>query len=604
MKMQLATWTLSASLMTVPALAADVVIEQLAPESSIFVVGATNVRQSLDHLKKTPLWDMIMSEELRQQREDMMEEFTKGIDEMVEELGVDRDTIQMPTGPGGMALYTAMDEELATSFLAVIASLDYGDNADKTYELLEAALAKAEDDQPGFSYDVGELNGHPMFSINLPEKEDDMNREAEFAMGPAMPDMRQVFGDIKAVHIVRCDSTFLFGSDKVGLTSAVETLDGDAGASMADRGDFQAIKGMLDASPDMYMVLTMKGMNRVVGMLDSSGMSAMVMPTVEAFFGDIQGFGSSTRIDGATAMMEGTHVVYMPNGKSGLPALFDHETGIGKVPSFVSSDAISYSRINMKFGEMKSFLKDVIDATPLLKMQAPPEALEQFLTTVESITSPLGAELHSVQLARKPLTKDSMASFIAMDCPDPQKFENAMNDLAAQMGMEPRDFIGHRIYSMDMSGMNPMGGGGGTVAIGIGGQMVFIGEGESVENGLRAIGNDGEGGLSTITAFTRAMGVVDADEVVAWGYADLPTSMEASIAKQKIAQAEMIEQYREWDPALADEMEAEFKDAMGPIDNVDWDFVSRYLGPAAWVVRSRDNGFVMRTYVLSGNGDN
>jgi hypothetical protein len=602
--MQLAIWTLSASLMTMPALAADVVIEQLAPESSILVVGATNVRQSLDQLKKTPVWDMIMSEELRPQREEMVKEFTTHIDEMVEELGVDKDSIQMPTGPGGLAVYTAMDEELATPFLAVLAVLDYGDHADKTYELLEAALAKAEEDQPGFSYDNGELNGHPMFSINLPAEDEEAVREPEFAMGPAMPDMRQMFGDIKAVHIVRCESRFLFGSDKVALINAVETLDGETSPSVADRGDFQAIKGMLDATPDVYMVLTMKGMNRVLGLVDSAGMSAMMMPTVKAVFGDIQGFGSSTRIDGPASMMEGTHVVYMPNGKTGLPALFDHQTGVGKVPSFVSSDAISYSRINFKFDEMTAFVKSVIDATPLLKMQAPPEALEQFLTTVRSITSPLGSQMHSVQLARKPLTAESMASFIALECLEPQKFEDAMNELAAEMGMEPRDFVGHRIYSMDMSGMNPMGGGGGSMGIGIGGQLVFIGASESVENGLRAIGNEDEGGLASVSEFTRALGVVDADEVVAWGYANLPATMEATIAKQKIAQTEMIEQYREWDPALADEMEAEFKAAIGPIDNVDWDFVARYLGPAAWVVRSRDNGFVMKTYILSGDGEN
>jgi len=31
---------------------------------------------------------------------------------------------------------------------------------------------------------------------------------------------------------------------------------------------------------------------------------------------------------------------------------------------------------------------------------------------------------------------------------------------------------------------------------------------------------------------------------------------------------------------------------------MDWDFVRRYVGPAVWTLRSVDNGYVTRAYIL------
>ncbi|MEM7229007.1 MAG: hypothetical protein AAF432_09355 [Planctomycetota bacterium] len=603
MKIQLASMALLVPMLGAPALAADLAVEQLAPESTVLVVGATNVQKTMDSIKRTPLWDLWMSDELAEDRDEIIKDFTEGIEEMADEIGIDQDTIQMPTGPGGFALYTGTDADLGTPYLAVLAGLDYGEHADKTQELLEAAFAKADDEEPDFEYETGDLNGHTMWTIQLPEEDDADDFDDDFGMPPGMPDPSDLWGDVGEIYLVRCNNVFLFGTEMPGITNAVSTLDGDAGGSVADRGDFQSIKGMMGNSPDMYAVVMTKNLPKVVSTFDTMGMMGMAMPPVKALFGDIGGFGMSMQVDGPDAMMQGTQVVYMPNGKEGLPGLFDTSSGIGELPGFVSADTVSYSRMNVQFDKVDDVILSVINSTPLLKMQMPPDAIDEITGVVRAVCGPLGNEVHIVQTARKPYTADNMAQFMAMECPDPESFENAMNELAAQAGMEPRDFLGHRIYAMDMAGMNPMGGGMESVAIGIGGQTVFMGPAESVENGLRSIGQDDAGGLAANAKFSRAMNVINVDEVVGWGYSDLPNMMEASFAQQMAIQQATIDEYREFDPELADEMEQEIRDSMAGIEDIDWDFVGGYIGASVWVAQSTNQGYVIKTFVLEGDRD-
>jgi len=600
--MPFAVWTLCASMVTAPALAADVAMERLAPESSVFIMAASNVERTMNNFKQTPLFDMLMADELREQREEMQERFTEGLEQFVSELGIEKDDVQMPTGPGGFALYLARDEEFNTPYLAMIAALDYGEHADGTFEIIRKGLEQAEEDDPDFEYDVDELNGHPMFTIMLPKTEED-NAQDQMGFGPQMPDMKTLFGQTESMHIVRCDDVFLAGSDREGLVRAIETLDGDgAGNMLAERDDFISMRDMLGSSNDMYGAVLTRNLGSVVTMLDSGGMAGMFMPTVRAITGDIAGLGFSTRLNGPTAMTEMTSVVYMPNGKSGIPSLFDLETGIGQPPAFVSSDAISYSRMNVRFGDVRDVVSGVIDATPFIKMQAPPEELDKFLDSISAICTPLGDSVHTVQLASRPLDAETMSSFVAIECTNTQSFEDAMSAMSGGMGMNGRDFLGHRIYAMDMPMGLPMGGGMGgqtpEMAVGIGGQMVMIGETRSVEAGLRAIGRDDAGGLTENESYQRAMALLNVDEAVAWGYTDVTTTLEAGVQQQIAGQRSMIEEFREFDPDYADELERELESQMGALEAMDWDFVRRYVGPAVWTLRSVDNGYVTRAYIL------
>ncbi len=117
-------------------------IEQLAPPDSVVIVSVSNVAASVDRLQQTKLWELWKTPQVEQLRTDLVKQMTEHIDEMLQQLGVEKDTLVVPQGSVGFALYplTPQDMEEPSSGMLLVA--DYGENADKTGQLIEAAIAQ------------------------------------------------------------------------------------------------------------------------------------------------------------------------------------------------------------------------------------------------------------------------------------------------------------------------------------------------------------------------------------------------------------------------------------------------------------------------------
>ena len=572
-------------------------IEKIAPENSILVLGARNTAQAFENVKKTGLWAMWQSEKMKTLRADAMKQLDEAIKEAMKDLGVEEDSLAYPTGAAGLAVFTISNPDLGTPEIAMIAFADYGDQADKTEKLIKAALDKGAADGK-LEFEEKDVAGRTVLAIDLSK----MKPEAPPAgddfggMGLPVPSAEDILNSLIKVNYVREGSTLMLSSDMTALTDALDAIDGKGDAAgagkFAAREDFQNTVSQISGSgeSDAYVVLLTRDVMDLMG--EGGQMMMMMRPTLRALTGEVAGYGMGLRFDAGPAMAEQTVGIYMPSGKKGLTELVDNPTPRADVPAFVGADSLSYMTANFDFSGVMGVIKSVVNSNPMLAGQAA-EVMDQVEPMMTPIFNALGGKIVSAA------GKES--NVIALECKDPQGFENGFAALAAQGGLESRDFLGQRIYTMKegMASMMPMGGGDPQpMSIGIGGGFVFLGATPGVEQSLRATGNAGAPTLDKDETFQRAVNLLSKDPLVAWGYSDLVSTIDAMFKQQAAAAKASIEEVKKFDPDMAAEMEADAAKMAKIADELDPEFLKQYIGPTVWQMRSTDKGFVMNSYVL------
>ncbi|MCH8260036.1 MAG: hypothetical protein IIC46_07505 [Planctomycetes bacterium] len=587
-------------------------IEQLAPPDSVVIVSVSNVAASLDRLQQTKLWELWETPQVQQLRADFIEQLTERIDEMLEQLGVEKDTLVPPQGALGFALFPITPEDLDAPSSGMLLVADYGENADKTGELIDAAIAEA-DDNPDIKYEVQEINGLSVYSFDLSGLEFEEQIEPDFA--PAMPmpipmpmgDPSEMLTPPTKFHFVRDGSVFIVCTDLDRLTEAIQDEPGGDEPGLTEREDYQAIMDQLGES-DAYAILLMRDMGKMAAANDpmGMGMAGMMQEMLKTIIGDIQGAGLSLRLDSDSALVEETVVVYMPNGKSGLTALLDTETPRGALPAFVGPDTVNYVRLNFEFENLPDLVMQVMQIFAMM-MMPDPEMMQEIQNMVTRLCNTLGQEIHVVSTLTRPITAESFSTVLAVKCTQPQEFENFVAEFGPKGGFEPREFLGQRIYSreippMMMPGM-AMGGAAIEVSIGISGGYALFGPTAGVEQAMRAVGEVKLPSLEQEASYQRAVDALPNEPAVGIGYSNSADMFDATMKKNQLAAKQMIEQIKEFDPEVAAEIEQEQLAMLEQWEAIDADLLSQFIGPSAWYVRATDDGFIMRVYLLAPVGD-
>ncbi len=595
----------SLTLFAAPTMAETPPIEKIAPENSVLVLGAANATQAFENLKKTPLWTLWQSDKMKAMRADAMKQMDEGLKEMFQELGVEEDSLKPPTGAVGIAVFTVLDPDLGTPELSVMAVGDWGENAEKTDALVKAALDKGAKDGD-IEFEEKDVGGRNVYVIDLSKMQPPADDEGDQGMGMGgmggmpMPDPMDLVKGMTTMHYVRDGSTLMICSDMAALTDALDAVDGkgDAAGKFSQREDFRntiAQMGQLGNTIDAYGVLLTRDIMDIVGA--QNPMMMMVRPILRSLVGEVGGYSVGTQFDSDGAMSHQTIGVYMPNGKKALTELVDQPAPRGDLPGFVPAGTLNYMTMNFEFSGLMEVIKSVVAANPMLAMQAG-EVMPEIEKNMAPIFAALGSKVHRAST----MAGDTPSGVMALQCRDAQAFENAFGTMAGQGGLEARDFLGQRIYTVDpnMMPMMPMGGGapGASISIGIGGGNVYIGDTPGVEQALRSTGQTDASGLSKEAAFERAANFLGNDPVVGWGYIDTIGSAEATMKAQQAQTKAMIEDMKEWDPETAAEMEKELAGADDPMKDLDPAFLKQYIGPTVWKATSNDKGFVVNIYML------
>jgi hypothetical protein len=578
-------------------------IERLAPERSIVIASVDDYPQAMERFKRTGMWALWRSQEVQAVVTEPIEKIKTGIDEMLEELELDEDALVQPQGPVGLAVFgpDPNDPEARPGFLLVA---DFGAQAHKFNRLVDAMVEKARAEKD-LEVDEQEVLGRTVYTVDLSaiDFDDELDLdEPDFGPMNPLPELPQpddLIGAFEKVHWVRDGRRFMVCSDLPVLRRALETIDDDGQTRLSERTDFRAVRAQLGTA-DGYAVLLMPNLWQAMGGADPSVM--MVQAMVQSIVGDIRALGLGVRCNGQDAMVEETFALSMPDGTTGLSALVDQGTPRRDVPSFVSPDATAYTRMNFDFKGIPAFIRSLGQVNPMLG----PE-IDQFMfdngAKIEKVCNALGPEVYSVVTLSRPIDLTSLRTLYAIRSSGPEAVEAVLAEYAPQLGIEPRDFVGHRIYTMPFDPLMMAGGGmmppdAEGFSIGFGPGHVFLGTTTLVEDALRA-GGEKRPTLADDADAADAMAALDDGDLVAWGVLDLVDYVEFFADFDRLMEEQMIEQMREWDPEYADEMRREME-ARGPRlwERISPQLLRTYLGPMSWEIKADGRGFVGRYLLL------
>jgi hypothetical protein len=600
-------------------------IAELAPDSSVLIAGIDSAALTMERLKRTPIWDLWQSEQMLEMRAEFMGQVEEGLDEMLQELGLEREAVQPPTGQLGFVFFVVEDEEMGLPGPGFLMVADYGENADQTAELFEAAMKKAEEEGE-LQYEERDISGRTVRCFDLAasqeqgeeegqwdEEDEDLPPGMEGMSGPQ--DMMMQF--LQELYFVREGSAFLLCSNMEALQGAFEVCDGAAHDGLAQREDFRAVMRQIGDN-DFYAALLLRDLGPLIAANDPTMMMMTLGPMLGGIIGDIKGFGMGYRLDGPVAMLEQTVSVYMPNGKAGLTALLDTQTPRGELPAFVGPNALSYTAMNFEFDGVPALVERVMSMLPFLSM--PPGQGEADAPSPQEMIAQLfscfGRKVHVVQTLDRPIAVDSLKQLAAIECVKPDELDNFLSAMGPDIGMEGRDFLGRRVYTMDASNfamMAPMpvqpgmaAAGETSMSIGIGGALAFVGPTSAVEQALRTVADPQNASLGDEAAFQRACALLQNEKAIAWGYADVLDGMEAQMEVARLQMEQLMEELQAQDPDIAAELGDLNVSQMGAgmeiLEQIDYDLLRQYIGPSAWDAVATDDGFLIRSYTLAAEG--
>jgi hypothetical protein len=274
--------------------------------------------------------------------------------------------------------------------------------------------------------------------------------------------------------------------------------------------------------------------------------------------------------------------------KGGLFTLLDGEGAAFDPPSWIGADVAGVGRFNLRFERIVPMLEEIVKTLPP-DLQGLVSGGVQFVKgSFGRAFESMGPELYLVDTISKPFTATSSARIVAIKVRDELTVANAVSGIAAQTGMDSRDFQGAQIYD-DMEN---------SFALGLGFGWLFVGEPSGVENAMRRASNPGEAGAS-LAASDRFRRAVSATSPMGPGlvqsWTDDHQSLDYSIWSARNPLAMMR---AEWeglglDPEEVDEilqgMELEapaWMEDMPPVD-----LFKRYMDSSVFSLRSTPDGF-------------
>jgi hypothetical protein len=487
---------------------ADTTIADVAPPDSFLVVSVRDWEALRGAFGQTGLADLWDNPAIQDFVKEIMDEPAKQFEDALAEIGAEKDDIKMPTGTVGLSLaFLLEDDELKAHALLMA---DFGDEADATQELLVKLLDHGVD-QDKMQYDEDEYRDAIIYTISPNDADEE---EPNW-------DTSNPFRHIEHFYVARSDELFVFSTRQSLLDSAIDGIKGDDVDAVIGVDAYQAALAQHPAgahatavflSDPLLAVLRQGIAKSMVGVPEES------KPDIDAIFGalgllEIQAAGVAIRLNTDDAMMDQTYGIVVPK-KTGLVALFDHDTEPIDPPAFVGSDTANVFTLQFNFPGMIPVIDDVINALPADQQQYARPGFDQFRTMAQQTLDALGPRVHVVRTYTKPYSGDSQQITVAIQVSDELVVSNLLAMFAPQGGFEARDFQGNQIYSSEMA----------PFAIGLGFGSVFIGNEPAVEDALRYAGKPDAPRLATEDRFTHAITPLD-DEVVGFAFTDMDQTL-------------------------------------------------------------------------------
>ncbi len=579
----------------------DLAIERIAPENSFLVVGVKDVaalKTDYQNSGFARLWeDGPIRDFIEQMSGQSLDDMDGQFEQMIAEMGFDPEDFVMPTGGAGMAMYMAENDE-GIPMPATLSFANYGDNAEKFSGLIEKMLEEGVKND-AITYELNEIGTRVVYSIDIPQEVAELQGEMPQGMQVGglplpVPDIGAMIGSYDQMHIVRHRTSFFASTQMDRLAETLNLLDNDHATEFMLRDAYRGASRQIGTQQDVYGIFFVEPLMQAIAM--QQPMVMMVQPMIAMVVGDVQAMSVGMNLNAAGSDMDMTVGIFMPNGMMGLTSLMDENMPMTAPPSFVSPNAVSYSTTAMDFAGLLDVVAPLLGANPMMDGE---EMMNQINMMFGPMLDALGNKMYTVGMK----SDSGAGQMFAMECRDQQKFEEAFSGIAPMLGFQARDFLGNRIYGMDMGMLDVPAMPGTPDSLGIGGGHVFIGTSNAVEQALRAVADDQALSITEEPLYQNAVGAIPSGEYVSWGFTNIVEIVRSVMEQQQLAMQQMVEDMRQWDPELADELAAEAMASAEMFQMFDFEALDEYVGPMVGTVKAHDDGFVVKSRLLKAGSE-
>lgn len=576
-------------------------VGDLCPSNSVFVMRMDSPRTMIEELNGSSFGRLLDMEELRGPMQQMMTEMRGGLEMVFDETDMDLMTL---AAPGGMAMsiFATTDDETGATLPGLVIAADYGDEADRMVTRLMSVFRMSEE-EGDIRLESADMSGREITVLDFSGEPDldDLDDPGMGGMGMGMgfdPEamLESAFG---TMYLAQEGGHVLITSDEGAVRRMFDLADGDRVSTLTDRPDVAQIGEVLGDS-DVAMAFLLRDLPEMIGIVDQMGMTAMMTPILQQFTGRITAIAAGSSLDAESETSRSRIFVSMPDGKAGLTKLIDVSGTTADVPAFVPADVDAYSQMSFNFAGVGPLIRQMMGTAAMFGAPlGDPDSIAQMEEQINQFTDLLGQQVHQVGLGKLG-DSDMPSSVTAIASTDVRTLDAMIGQYGAMMGMEGADFLGHRVYRLDLGGMmGGMPGGGGmmpgmgmpeAMAIGIGGGHMFIGDQTGVETCLRRIGDEGGESLADDPRIKRGIAdLAGAGSLIGWGWSDTAETLAGQMDGMKSQMSGMMEMMP---PGEMDGM-GEMAMIMGIMEVFDAETLRSIFGDSSWVARSTDDGFVV-----------
>lgn len=559
--------------------------DSIAPKGSFVIFSARDMHGAFERWATTPAAQLMQAPELAKVTAESEAESKKEREAAFREMGIDAAEMPWP-GAGGVALFTDRNEDLDAAQLGVLVWADYASRADEAAKVFDGLIRFMEKEQKKNFEQVEVSGGQKATRIELPSEEDEGDGQPQPPRRRrGMDGIGELIAAPEAMFFLRRGSEFFLASTAAALEDAMEAAAGKGRDSISTTDDWRGLSSMLGEQEMSLMLFTAPIQELLAPIF--IGPAASVPVVMRDLFGDIRGWGVAIGDGGGGDVSFGmSYAAFVPGEKRGLVALLSDATAVSNPPLALGDDAVTFQRLNLRFGGIMQMLEDLVASLPDAEADAISPTLQQFGPGMTKAFGGLGPEICGVS-RKAPDGVDGMRSVMVVRCSD----EKATNALLATMlpsaGMMPRDFQGQIIYGGDMMDME----------VGVGAGALVMGTSAEVQQAMRSGSDPSSKSIGDLPLYRRCLGSITAGPVVGWGFIDLPTVLDEN-RKQLIALQEGL-------PLVGDEDEDDegetgaadvlFSQAgsdvwMSALEKVDLKVLQRYIGPLVWDLRSDSKG--------------
>ncbi len=509
-----------------PAYAADLTIDDIAPPDSILIARVNDWPAMIEALEATPMWEQGERDEVREWLTDMWEgEMFEELREEFAQLDIDPGEMPMPAGDLGIAVWNANEE----SFIpGMIAMADFGDRAEEIYDLL-VEQAELDEEDGAITVEFDEEAGYKIMSTRTVFDEEAAREESlrniresrerfaedgddEFWDQMEQDILEQDFeGYTAESHTFRADDFLFTSSDRDKLSDAITALEGEDIDSIAGDDALESLRARVrGAHADVVIVPSAVDMffdemnNAAGGFVPGNILSAMGID-------QIQGIAAALRFDAPDAQAEVTFAMPLA-GEEGVFSLIEPIDEFSP-PAFIPANAASEAVFAVDWSAIIPFAREVILTLPQEQRAQVEGQFAAFTFAAAPILDSLGPQVHFVSAVERPIGAASQKNLYAIQVANEAVISGAIAQYGQMMGLQAREFLGNQIFEAPpMIGM--------PLAVGLTTGWAFIGSPEEVENAMRRLAAEAPDSLASTKPFKRAAERADRDGIV-YAFADL-----------------------------------------------------------------------------------